>query len=289
MFVSQQGTPLSVATSFDGPPSDETTVLEQKIEIVSAEGLSYENKTFELNIHLSDAAETKFTVPFTLTKPIEQPKVHEVNQTVVVDGQRIEIKQLKISPLRAEIQLVVDEQNTMQLLDFTSVKLIDETGEEWGGIKNGTLGFGTLRDGELSLFIQSNYFRQPKKLLLVMEKIEALPKGSDYIEVDFEQKKVLYVPSELDIDVQVISSNIFKAIYPTESQNHTKQLLYGAVDQEGNKYHSSEIMTHSSERESYIESTYTFNFEKKTNPFRLYINSYPLYLDGEIEVTIPLD
>ena len=63
--------------------------------------------------------------------------------------------------------------------------------------------------------MQSNYFRQPKKLTLVMESIEALPKGSDYIEVDFEQQKVLYVPSELDIDVQVPSTNTLEVTYPT--------------------------------------------------------------------------
>ncbi len=291
VFVSQQGTPLSVATSFGGFPTDEVTVLEEKVEIVTNENLSYENKSFEFNLHLGDTAETKFMVPFTLTKQIEQPKVYEVNQSVTVDGQQIDIKQLKISPLRAEIRLALDEQNNMQLLDFTSVKLIDEKGEEWGKIRNGSLGFGTLRDGEVSLFIQSNYFRQPEELTLVMEKIEALPKGSDYIEVDFEQKKVLYVPSELDMDVQVTSGNSLTVIYPTESPNHTKQLLSGVFDSEGNEllYHSSDIMTHSSERQSYLESTYTFNFEKEVNKIRLYIISYPLYLDGKVEVNIQLD
>ena len=178
----------------------ETTVHEDKVEIMSDDELSYDNMTFEFNLHLSDAAKTKFAVPFTLTKPIEPPKVYELNQSVVVDGQTINIKQLKISPLRAEIRLAADEQNTMQLLKFTSVRLIDENGEDWGQPRDGGMGFGNLRDGEVGIFIQSNYFRQPKKLTLVMDRIEALPKGSDYIEVDFEQQKVLYVPSELDID-----------------------------------------------------------------------------------------
>ena len=182
---------------------------EDKVEITSVDELSYDNMSFEFNLHLSDAAETKFAVPFTLTKPIKQPKVYEVNQSVVVDGQTIDIKQLKISPLRAEIRLAADEQNTMQLLKFTSVRLIDENGEDWGQPINGD--GGLLRDGEVSLFMQSNYFRQPKKLTLVMERIEALPKGSDYIEVDFEQQKVLYVPSELDIDVQVPSTQYIRS------------------------------------------------------------------------------
>lgn len=289
IFVSQQGTPLSVVTSYGGPPLDETTVLEQKVEIVSNEGVSYKNNNFEFNVHLSDATKTKISIPFTLTKPIEQPKVYELNQSVLVDGQRIDIKQLKISPLRVEIKIDVDEQNKMQLLDFTTVRLIDEKGEDWGKIRNGAIGFGSLREGEVSVFMQSNYFRQPKKLTLIIENIEALPKGEDYIEVDFEQKKVLYVPSELDIDVQVTSNNTLIAIYPTESQDHMKQLLSEAVDQRGNKYHSSKTMTRSSEQESYIETTYTFNFEKEMNKSRFYINSYPLYINGKVEIEIPLD
>lgn len=238
---------------------------------------------------MNDAAKTTFTIPFTLKKPIERPKVYEIDQSVVVDGQKITVQQLKISPLRTEIKLAVDEQNSMQLLDFTSVRLIDENGEDWGGIRNGITGSGDLRDGEVSLFVQSNYFRQPKKLTLVMDKIEALPKGSDYIEVDFEQQKVLYVPNELDIDVRVPSSNALEVIYPTASQSHTKQLLYKVVDQKGTEYQSSETMTHFSEQEPYIKSTQTFDFDNEVNPIRLHIYSYPSYLDGKVELDIPLN
>ncbi|MFJ7935959.1 DUF4179 domain-containing protein [Sporosarcina sp. NPDC096371] len=283
--VSQQGIPLSVVSSYGGSLMDETTVHEGKVEIMSVDDLSYDNMTFEFNMHLSDAAKTKFVVPFTLSKPIEPPKVYELNQSIVVDGQTINIKQLKISPLRAEIQLAADEQNTMQLLDFTSVRLIDENGEDWGKPRGGGAGFGILRDGEVGIFIESNYFRQPKKLTLVMEKIEALSKGSDYIEVDFEEKKVLYMPSELDITVQVPSYNTLEVIYPTAN----RQLLYGIVDQDGNEFTSNTISTHYSEKDPYVKAIYTFNFDNEVNPIRLNINSYPLYLDGKVEIDIPLD
>ena len=135
--LSQQGIPLGVASSYISSLVGESTVRADKVEIMSDDELSYDNMTFEFNLHLSDAAKTKFVVPFTLTKPIKQPKVYEVNQSVVVDGQTIDIKQLKISPLRAEIRLAADEQNTMQLLKFTSVRLIDENGEDWGQPRNG--------------------------------------------------------------------------------------------------------------------------------------------------------
>ncbi len=283
--VSQQGLPLSVGISYNSPPMDETTVREEKVEIISDGDLSYENKTFEFNLDLSAAEKTVFAVPFTLTKPIEPPKVYKLNKSVVVDGQTMIIKQLKISPLRAEIRLAADEQNTMQLLKFTSVRLIDENGEDWGQPRGGGMGFGILRDGEVGIFMESNYFRKPKKIKLVMDKIEALPKGSDYIEVDFEQQQVIYMPSELDFTIQVPSHNTLEVTYPKSDG----QLFFGIVDQEGNEFSSHTISTRFSEEETNVTAIYTFDFDNAVNPIRLNINSYPLYLDGKVEIDIPLD
>lgn len=285
--VSQQGIPFGVINSYISSQSGDRNVHEDKIEITSTDELSYDNKKFEFNLSLTDVAEaeTKFAVPFTLTKPIEQPKVYEVNQTVVVDGQTIDIKQLKISPLRAEIRLATDEQNTMRLLKFTSMRLIDENGEEWGQLRNDSGGVSNLEDGDVSLFLQSNYFRQPKKLTLQIDKIQALPKGSDYIEVDFEQKKVLYAPSELDITVQVPSDNTMEFTYPSGGWFPFSNI----VDQEGNDISNNLIATQFNRDSPYITAVSTFDFEKVENPIRFHINSYPLYLDGKVEIDIPLN
>ncbi|WP_203249134.1 DUF4179 domain-containing protein [Sporosarcina beigongshangi] len=284
--VSQQGMPWGVASSYIGSLVGGTALRADKVEIRSADELSYDNMSFEFNLHLDDPAETKFAVPFTLTKPIKQPKVYKVNQSVAVDGQTIHIKQLEISPLRAEIRLAADEQNTMQLLKFRSVRLIDENGEDWGQTRDMEEGFGISRDGEISIRMQSNYFRQPKELTLVMERIEALPKDSDYIEIDFEKQKVLYVPSELDIDVQVLSSNIVEVTYPKAVES---QLIGKIVNRENNKLNGSLNSGIYSRENGYQKDTYTFNFENELNPLRLHINSYPLYLDGTVEIDIPLD
>ncbi|MEK5038530.1 DUF4179 domain-containing protein [Sporosarcina sp. FSL K6-3457] len=283
--VSQQGIPWGVASSYISSLVGGTAFRADKVDIISADELSYDNMSFEFNLHLNDAAETKFVVPFTLTKHIKQPKVYEVNQSVVVDGQTISIKQLKISPLRADILLTADEQNTMKLLKFRWVRLIDENGEDWGQIRDVEEGFGIWRDSEVSIRMHSNYFRQPKKLTLVMEGIEALPKGSDYIEVDFEQQKVLYVPSELDIEVQVPSSNTMEVTYPMAVES---QLFGGIVNREGDDLSGSINSINFSRENSYKKAIYTFNFDNEVNPLRFNINSYPLYLEGKAEINIPL-
>lgn len=283
--VTQQGIPFGVVSPYATSRTGERTVQEDKVEITYADDLSNDNLSFEFNMHLSDGEETQFTVPFTFTKPIKEPKVYELNRSVVVDGQTIDVKELKISPLRAEIRLATDEQNTMRLLKFTSVRLIDENGEIWGQPINGDGGVRNLRDGEVSISMQSNYFREPKKLTIAMEGIEALPKGSDYIEVDFEQQKVLYVPSELDIDVQVPSADALEVTYPPGSW----LLLAEIVDQVGNDISSNLIEMHVSREAPYVTAVSTFDFEHEMNPIRFNINSYPMYLDGKVEIDIPLN
>ena len=61
------------------------------------------------------------------------------------------------------------------------------------------------------------------------------------------------------------------------------------MDKEGNDLSSSLIEMHASREEPYVTAVYTFDFDNEVNPIRLNINSYPLYLDGKVEIDIPLD
>src|SRR5690606_22018077 len=106
------------------------------------------------------------TIPFELTKPIAETKHYDLQQEIVVSGQHLWLKELSVTPLRAQLTIQADEQNSMQLLDVGIVELIDEHGESWGKGKNGVIGWGSLRDGDYKLNIQSNYFRSPEQLTL---------------------------------------------------------------------------------------------------------------------------
>ena len=61
------------------------------------------------------------------------------------------------------------------------------------------------------------------------------------------------------------------------------------MDQEGNDFSSNTISTRFSKEEPNVTAIYTFDFDNAVNPIRLNINSYPLYLDGKVEIDIPLD
>jgi len=283
--IKQNGENLEAALSYLMSGKEPTNHIEDIIEISSNKKMDYTNPNFELSITFKDKLETTFTIPFTLQKEIAKSKEYKLDKKIEIDGQKFTLKSLKISPLRAKLDISLDATNTMQILKFNTMELLDEKGEKWGTIQNGISGFGTERDGEVSYLFQSNYFREPENLTLKIENVQALPKGKDYIEVDFEKKEVVYLPEAVDLKIEVVGSGTMNANYHKRTPNQ-KQMFFPAVDANG------ETVDHNGSSYSYkddlVESTYTFDTIGKTNPIRIYFNSYDNYLNGSANVEIPL-
>lgn len=259
--------------------------IEDKIDVHSNEKLDYSSKQFAFNVTFSDEHKTAITIPFELKQQIAATKSYSIAKEVVVNGQKIWLDELNISPLRAELKLHADENNSMRLLAIRSLELIDEKGEQWGAINNGITATGTFEEKGYSLYIQSNYFRDPKQLTLRIGEIEALPRGEDYIEVDFEQRKVLYQPSLIEGDISVTNDSI---IYiGTEEIGELAQgnMFSTGIDVKGEIVYRGFGSMHSGE-EYYTRDQ--FELEGFTNPIRVPLVSYPNYLPGSIEVDIPL-
>lgn len=282
--LKQDGKDVQAAASYSWVPKDPTKIIEDKIEVVSANKIDYSNPNFQLELTFDDAKDTSFTVPFTLTNPIEPTKTIEVNEKVNIDNQIINVETLKISPLRAEVQLSTDGSNTMQILQINKLKVLDENGEEWGRISNGIVGFGGFRENYNSIFIQSNYFRKPESLTLVLDEIEALPKGDDFIEIDFLKQEIIKVPELKDFNLSLIGFNSIDVSY--KSQQNT-QLFNHVFDANGNQFYNSGYSFRNA-GDATIEESYTFDLKDAVNPVRIYFHSYPNYLKGSAEIKIPL-
>lgn len=282
----QLGEDLPVTVAYSYAPSDKN-VMENNLDFIFLEDASLNGDDFELFLQLNDVEQTEFTIPFTLSKPFAKSKHYTLNEQVEVDGQHIVVNQVTISPLRAEIEFTLPESNTMRILDFTTVKLIDENGEEWGRGRNRISALGSLRDNHYTMFIESNYFRQPKSLTLLIDKIEALEKGKDFIEVDFEKKEVLSVPKELDIQLEFLTDYSISADYNIATANLVKSLFDYLEDANGEVRWITTSSYTSWESEYDVRGNFTFE-EDFVNPVKLYIANYPQFLDGHIEVKIPL-
>ncbi|WNS76540.1 DUF4179 domain-containing protein [Bacillus sp. DTU_2020_1000418_1_SI_GHA_SEK_038] len=284
--IKQNSKRLEAGLTYSWFGKEPTNHIEDIIEVTSSNNIDYTNPNFELSITFKDEHETKFNIPFSLHKKIAKSKNYKLDQTVEIDDQKLTVKSLRISPLRAKLDIAVDSANTMQILQIKSMRLLDEKGEVWGTITNGFSGFGGMRDAEASLFFQSNYFREPKNLTLEINDVQALPKGKDYIEVDFLKKKVLYIPDNVNVIIGIESNNTIRANFKSKEENHFYQMFFQAVDANGKTVYTNGS-SHSN-RDGMAESTYTFDTSNKTNPIRIYFNSYEKYLKGSAAVNIPL-
>lgn len=286
--LTQNAKDIEAATSYSWAAKEPTKIIEEKLEIVATNKIDYSNPNFQLELTFDDANNTSFTVPFTLKKEIVPTKTYEINQQLEIDSQIIHIKSLKISPLRAEVQITADDQNTMQILQINKLKVLDENGEEWGKITNGFSGFGGFRENDNSIFIQSNYFREPQSLTLVIDEVEALPKGEDYIEIDFLKQEILKIPPLKDFELSLRDFDMFDVSYKSPQNDH-KQLLSTVIDANGNKFYSDGHSFRYRENGTTVEATYSFDLKGAVNPVRVYFNSYPNFLEGSAEINISLD
>ncbi|MCR8658873.1 DUF4179 domain-containing protein [Paenibacillus endoradicis] len=284
--ILQNGEAIQAGYSYSGFSSEPTNIIEDKIVIDAPDGISYANANFILELEIRDEYHTEFSIPFTLQQPIAVTKQYELNKEFTIDGQRLTVQSLSISPLRAQVKIAIDENNTMQLLQIKNIKLVDEHGEEWGGIRNGISGWGNIREGEVGYNIQSNFFREPEQLTLHLGSIEALPKGQDYIEVDFERNKLLYVPEQLDVELEIMNHRSLRSKIVVDEDSTISTTFSGGIDAEGKPLYFNSSNSHSTD--DYIESVDNYNLSEIVNPVRIYVNSYPSYLNGSIEIAIPL-
>lgn len=82
-----------------------------------------------------------------------------MNQTLTVDGQRIEVKEATLYPTRLVLDVNFDPKNTKKVFGLSDLQLVDEQGRAW---RTDTSTGGDER----SIYFESMYFSIPKKLTL---------------------------------------------------------------------------------------------------------------------------
>ena len=287
--ILQNGKPVIGSMTYSWPPIPPTKTIESTIQLMSTnQAIDYSNPNFELQITFKDEHQTSFALPFSLEKTVVKSKEYKIKKEVEIEGQKIIIESLKISPLRSELQLAVSPANSMRILGFDTIEVFDERGEKWGSIKNGLSGTGTLLDGNVSYFIQSNYFREPKSLTIRLGKVQALPKGQDFIDVDLLANKVLYAPDFEGLAIQVENHDTIEVKVPTALENRMINYFFQAVDDNGEMYYSNGSSHRGPDDAQFIHATYTFDMLEAANPVRIYFNQYENYLQGEAEIEVPL-
>lgn len=281
--ILQNGEPLDTSHTYGWYTDEPTKHIEALINATSHEGFTYNDKNFDLVLHLDDENSTVITLPFELQQPIAPAKVYPIDQTIEVQQQKFTVNEVAISPLTTVIDITVDPTNSMRILALDDLKLIDENGEEWSRIENGLTATGLLNDGKIRYYMQSNYFRTPKELTLEIGEIHALPKGQDFIEVDFAKERVLYQPKMVDWQFSVQGKTVTVEADHYEGEGRT--LLFTAYDQNGNEINSSGGETWRDISDE-LHATYTYDTAPYEAPVKIDINYYPNLIGSKIALPI---
>lgn len=179
-----------------------------------------------------DMGNIEITIPFSLQNEIAKEKTITANRTVDVDGQKFTITKIRRSPLKTALDIEVDEANTMQILSLDDIAVETENGERKEGIKYAMAMGRNMHDGKFTLYLQSNYFHDSDSLKILIGAVHAVPKGEDFIEVDFGTKEVLTKPDYLDWDISVTQQSVSVAAKKWDDRRrHT--FLNSAVKADG--------------------------------------------------------
>ncbi|MFJ7730775.1 DUF4179 domain-containing protein [Lysinibacillus sp. NPDC097231] len=261
---------------------DNQTRISSSVEYDFLETFAYTSKDFKAVFHFNDKdkGNIEITVPFTLQNKIAKEKIFTANRTVNVDGQKFTITQIRRSPLEMALDIEVDEANTMEILSFDDVEVVMQDGERRKS-KSHPL-YKNIREGKYTLYLQSNYFHDPESLKIIIGAVQAVPKGEDFIEVDFGTKEVLTKPDYFEWDISVTEQDVSVAIDKRAESRFL--LLTNAVKEDGTGLEFKGA-TASRDEQYKIETT---QFEDYDGKAKIYINYFFNPIGKNIELNIPL-
>jgi len=224
-----------------------------------------------------------FNVPFTAKNQVIKPVIFQPNETVMIENQKITVKEVTINPLRVAIHLKMDDSNTKRLLSFEDIRLVDENGEEWSKITNGITASNISKD-EVILYSQSNYFKEPKSLSIVLNKIQAIDKDHDYVLVDTAQKKIIEQPKgDLLSNVELVGRDLWFTLNTKEEFNFG---IFGeATDAKGELIEETGGMMEGHEG-GYHRIGIHLKDRQHENPIKIDLNFYPSWIEGEARVEL---
>ncbi|WP_342560212.1 DUF4179 domain-containing protein [Psychrobacillus sp. FSL W7-1457] len=269
---------------YNSPNQEEDNRKVDKFSFTFSDIEKFDTKNFTIKFEIEEGADnTNFEIPFTIKNELMSGKVYVVNKEVVIDKQKVLIKEIKIYPLRVALTMRFDEGNDMVFLQFEDLRLEDEKGEEWSSIRNGASGFGGVGDIEKTYFLQSNYFKEPKELYLKFDKVQALPKEESYLLVDFNKKVILEQPSFEKIEVTKILSGGLELRYKPIKENHMYSLFSQGENAKGEDIDIPLDRSWQDEEYQYADIQLEGNM---LNPIKLPFYAYPNYLEGTASIRI---
>lgn len=311
-LLDDRGEPLEQVSishsSLGDPDQDGDGKIQSRINVnfdnhtLIPDQLHLEIKLREISAEEPAGAFTNLSSTWKVIIPVDKEKfagmktVYEVNQSVVIEGQRITFEKVTVYPTRMVLDIFYDPANSKKIFYFDDLTLVNEKGEEWGEIWNGISG-SRPDDNHDILFFQSNYFTQPQELYLRGKSIRAIDKESTKITLDLEKEKIVEGPSglvleqviktPLDREVDLIFSLKTNPLY--DEQRGFSVFSSEFTDARGNSFNTirQSTLTHAnnSEYNQNLRITIPDN-QSYQAPLTFQIQDFPSRIMGEFNIKI---
>ncbi|WP_421384429.1 DUF4179 domain-containing protein [Bacillus salacetis] len=236
----------------------------------------------------------EWNIPFEIDqRKVGKTKVKNINKEYLIEGQKIVVKQMEISPTRIGVEFHFPEENTKRIFDIEDLRLVDEKGETWSRISNGLVASGDFQ--EKTYYLQSNYFEEPKELDLVFNTIRALEKGKLEVQVDTDNLKILQAPDErlAKVEYEEAFDNggalLFSWDQDYEQANHMNPInSYKNADGEEKELHSQYHEGAGSD----MVPRFGFPYDRSENPggmISFELQDYPSWIKGEVKIPVIIE
>ena len=147
--------------------------------------------------HLDEAL---FQLDFSIPAEWYENRKQEIpiGQVIEAEGQKIEVVKAVVSPLRIAVYLSYDKNNSKQISFPGDMRLVDETGKQWG--TNSGHGWSSASEpgvfNNATMFFESTYYDKPNKLTLEGSWFHAIGKDEKEVLLDLDAQKVLKAPDD---------------------------------------------------------------------------------------------
>lgn len=233
--------------------------------------LTEEVGNFSFNIEFNEFA-----------KPIE----YEFNQEHIIMGQKITLKEMKVYPTGTEVSFEFSKENSAWIKGLELA--VEREGTQMYSGRSGITSTYDETNSHMYVYIQSDYFAEPKEQYLIIKGIRLLEKDKEFITVDLE--KGVFSPEVEGMQLSKVSRRGPKAdlifLTNTISDDMFGNFVSKYTDSEGNPY---EIKSEgSSGRDSVMETYLTVEYPESGVVILQRSLTPKIFLKEPIKIPLPL-
>lgn len=239
-----------------------------------------------------------YEIPFTVEKErfAGMREIIQVDKQVEVDGQKVIIDQVTITPLQAKVHVTADPNNTMQINDLIDLRLNDNTDYK----RRMETVQGDLTTGERTYFFESPYFSQTDSLTLEAKGF-FMNKRDQVFTFNTETVETIHTPNpHIVLDkVEETGDQIQVSISAEGIYDHTKYSYFNPyvqffnedntfTDAAGKEYPMNDaklLMWAGPGTESH-EMTFSIPKREYKQPLSFQVKEYPGYGEGDLKIKI---